>query len=762
MAEKAEKLKLEKLAKKAEKAEKLKLEKLQLEVQAREECLAQARVRNMRAECRASSHSLTSSVRDDPPTSSVMMEYDDESNSSSTSENGAGDVFMDCVGGSANLPEGPVWEVGQRACITEKDLRVLLGTVSFVGEQTFAEGEWIGVVLDEPVGNCDGSMLGKVYFTCAEKHGVFMKSTALHVPQLTVASVVMEVESNVSPIVAELELVKNVEELNVDGSAVLPAGWLRVPSRSRPGGFSYQNEHTRVRQADVPTEPAISAVKSAENGVSGLDTVGIESMPPIAGLRAGLELVKTGEGVNAPHNTPLPDDEFGILLYESEDEQVVSGMGNQLEGANVLISGAEVAQSAKVNSTKGSVTAVPATAGTDEAVAVDTGLFQTAGMGMDIPDVCSDAEVILGWRKVTSRGDEGISAKQDLVEVLTTAMNEMGMLLATMKFARATSIGTHVMGGMQGVARGLLPVDSAPVLTACLVQGASSVVGHNEIDETKPHVLVKVEKMVRWSDSIGTVFTAAEDALDAAPTTTKDAPNTVSRAGVSASAAITVTITGASGIRAVSTQGQPDALAWKYGTVTAVDGWVEDNVCRDTIGDITDDHGTVYFFKRQNNAYSDLKEGDQVKFCFQHHPSMNGKQAINITREKPPAAPSAKKQAQSEVPVVVLAKAKPNSTANQSHKAAPAAKQGQNVKSVPPVQANVCGRLTFANAAAGKIELRTGDEQPRGALTAVVPSDIAAVEARMKTMEESMAAMVKLMQERLPSPDHSPPNPRRI
>ena len=283
--------------------------------------------------------------------------------------------------------------------------------------------------LDEPFGK-DGSVDGKVYFTCDEKYGVFLKPESLRVLQLEVAPAMMEVESNVFPIVAELELVKNVGEVNVDGSAVLPTGWRRVPSRSRPGEFSFQNEHTRVRQVDVPTEPAISAVKSAENGVSGLDTVGMESMLSIAGLHAESELVGNVEAAIVSASTLLPDDEFEILLYESEYEYVVSGMGNQLEGANVLTSGAECARSARVNSTKGSVTAVSATSGTDEAATVDTGLSQIAGMGMDTPDVCNHAEVILGWRKVTSKGDEGISAKQDLVEVLTTAMNEMGALLA--------------------------------------------------------------------------------------------------------------------------------------------------------------------------------------------------------------------------------------------------------------------------------------------------------------------------------------------
>lgn len=38
--------------------------------------------------------------------------------------------------------------------------------------------------------------------------------------------------------------------------ALLPVGWKRVESRSRPGEYVYENEYTEERIAWFPTEPA--------------------------------------------------------------------------------------------------------------------------------------------------------------------------------------------------------------------------------------------------------------------------------------------------------------------------------------------------------------------------------------------------------------------------------------------------------------------------------------------------------------------------
>ena len=47
------------------------------------------------------------------------------------------------------------------------------GTVRFVGETDFAEGVWIGLELERPVGRNDGSVQGVRYFSCQQDHGLF-------------------------------------------------------------------------------------------------------------------------------------------------------------------------------------------------------------------------------------------------------------------------------------------------------------------------------------------------------------------------------------------------------------------------------------------------------------------------------------------------------------------------------------------------------------------------------------------------------------
>ena len=66
--------------------------------------------------------------------------------------------------------------VGARVQIKDKDLR---GTVAYVGLTEFAAGKWIGVALDEAKGKNNGSVQGKAYFQCDDKHGMFVRQTQI-------------------------------------------------------------------------------------------------------------------------------------------------------------------------------------------------------------------------------------------------------------------------------------------------------------------------------------------------------------------------------------------------------------------------------------------------------------------------------------------------------------------------------------------------------------------------------------------------------
>uniref|UniRef100_M4C0L7 CAP-Gly domain-containing protein n=2 Tax=Hyaloperonospora arabidopsidis (strain Emoy2) TaxID=559515 RepID=M4C0L7_HYAAE len=49
------------------------------------------------------------------------------------------------------------------------------GIVRFIGETDFASGQWVGIELERPEGKNNGELNGRVYFTCAPNHGLFVK-----------------------------------------------------------------------------------------------------------------------------------------------------------------------------------------------------------------------------------------------------------------------------------------------------------------------------------------------------------------------------------------------------------------------------------------------------------------------------------------------------------------------------------------------------------------------------------------------------------
>ncbi|XP_076456377.1 kinesin-like protein KIF13A [Babylonia areolata] len=53
------------------------------------------------------------------------------------------------------------------------------GVVRFIGTTAFAEGQWVGVELDQAEGKNDGSVKGVRYFRCRKNHGIFVRPKKL-------------------------------------------------------------------------------------------------------------------------------------------------------------------------------------------------------------------------------------------------------------------------------------------------------------------------------------------------------------------------------------------------------------------------------------------------------------------------------------------------------------------------------------------------------------------------------------------------------
>ncbi|WAR27649.1 DCTN1-like protein [Mya arenaria] len=68
--------------------------------------------------------------------------------------------------------------VGQRVEVS-LDWGTIRGTVGYKGCLTGKQGDWVGVLLEERVGNCDGMVNGRRYFQCQDGYGLFVRSNRL-------------------------------------------------------------------------------------------------------------------------------------------------------------------------------------------------------------------------------------------------------------------------------------------------------------------------------------------------------------------------------------------------------------------------------------------------------------------------------------------------------------------------------------------------------------------------------------------------------
>jgi dynactin 1 len=88
------------------------------------------------------------------------------------------------------------FKIGQRVEI--QDGRQ--GTVRFVGETSFKEGQWLGLELDVPEGKNDGSVRGERYFDCEANYGLFIQpAPTIHIIEMEEPETVVKPEAKATP-----------------------------------------------------------------------------------------------------------------------------------------------------------------------------------------------------------------------------------------------------------------------------------------------------------------------------------------------------------------------------------------------------------------------------------------------------------------------------------------------------------------------------------------------------------------------------------
>ncbi|KAG7390959.1 hypothetical protein PHYPSEUDO_006094 [Phytophthora pseudosyringae] len=189
------------------------------------------------------------------------------------------------------------------------------GTVRFIGETDFASGEWVGIELERPEGKNSGELNGRVYFTCAPNHGLFVKK-----------SMVRTVLSSAS------------------SAAKAPL------SRRLSGVGSGAARRSSAIGASSPSAPAssrLSAPKSRASMITPSSRAGISATAAAARPRLSLDRRPSVGGAAAAGDDQLADARAKISKLEEELEQKNKHVG-QLRQSVAVMKEAAAANSEKI------------------------------------------------------------------------------------------------------------------------------------------------------------------------------------------------------------------------------------------------------------------------------------------------------------------------------------------------------------------------------------------------------------------------------
>ena len=193
-------------------------------------------------------------------------------------------------------------QVGTRVKVQSKEGE---GTVRFIGETGFKEGEWIGIEMDLPVGKHDGTVEGYQYFTCAEAHGLMVRREKVRIASDSAAEAA-EIEElqgllhGQAPAGASVDSVDNGEwQCQVDAGE-----WCTFPlsiARSLEMAWSRRKDEVKYRRDGVEYAVDLQAMTQTRLDVEGA-TSSIRRVG--APLDAGIVSTATAATVDAAAPPP--------------------------------------------------------------------------------------------------------------------------------------------------------------------------------------------------------------------------------------------------------------------------------------------------------------------------------------------------------------------------------------------------------------------------------------------------------------------------
>ncbi|KAF1808791.1 hypothetical protein P152DRAFT_443203 [Eremomyces bilateralis CBS 781.70] len=178
-------------------------------------------------------------------------------------------------------------------------------TVRFVGETSFAQGDWIGVEFEDALGKNDGSVQGERYFDCQPGHGMFMRpsgiSAILEEPRSKPQAAKSATKENGKP---SGSVVKG-RPSSITTSTTRPRQSMAPPATTKRQSMAPST--TTARRTPVPPNPSTRLSARSSIGPGLRSTSSRPSLSGTTSARSGVSSPTKPSGVVSPTKpTPLP------------------------------------------------------------------------------------------------------------------------------------------------------------------------------------------------------------------------------------------------------------------------------------------------------------------------------------------------------------------------------------------------------------------------------------------------------------------------